>query len=262
MTREEIGRIIRESRLATGLTQLQVAETLGRPQQTIAAWENGRSQPDANTLFELFRVLGRSVDEAFGFQKNTPPLSGRAIKLAQAFDKLDEAGKVILEDSLEREEKRMDTESAIQDSLQAFINSFTVLQIYKTPISDNSGLNLAERPEPKIIQITKKTPEEQASTIRQVMRVNNPFGVRFRFDDGKEIIFALDGDKVAEPGQAGIFTIDGKSFLKRLENDGLYPVQKEHDPIPVPDVLQRTGRVIGWFGTDLVGDIHGTNLQF
>lgn len=259
MTKEDISRIIKESRMMAGLTQAQVAERLERPQATVAGWEVGRSQPDANTLFELFQVLGRSVDEAFGFQKNTPPLSGRAIKLAQAFDKLDEAGKTILEDSLEREENRMDE---IQESLQAFINSFTVLQIYKTPISDNSGLDLAERPEPKMIQITKNTPEDQASTIRQVMRANNPFGVRFRFDDGKEIIFAIDGDKVAEPGQAGIFTIDGKSFLKRLENDGLYPVQKEHDPIPVPDVLQRTGRVIGWFGTDLVGDIHGTNLQF
>lgn len=262
MTKEEIGRIIKESRISAELTQQQVAKKLERPQQTIASWESGKSQPDANTLFELFRVLGRSVDEAFGFQKNTPPLSGRAIKLAQAFDKLDEAGKALLEDSLDREEKRMNTESALQESLQAFINSFTILRIYKTPITDKTGIDLAEKPEPKMIQITKKTPEEQASTIRQVMRTENPFGVRFRFEDGKEIIFAIDGDSVAELGQAGIFTIDGKSFLKRLENDGLYSVQLEQDSIPVPDILQRAGRVIGWFGTNLVGDIYGNNLQF
>lgn len=262
MTKEEIGRIIKESRISAELTQQQVAKKLERPQQTIASWESGKSQPDANTLFELFRILGRSVDEAFGFQKNTPPLSGRAIKLAQAFDELDEAGKVLMEDSLGREEKRMDTESALQESLKAFINSFTILRIYKTPITDKTGIDLTEKLEPKMIQITKKTPEEQAATVRQVMMANNPFGVRFRFDDGKEIIFAIDSDKVAEPGQAGIFTIDGKSFLKRLESDGLYPVQLGQAPIPVPDVLQHAGRVIGWFGTDLVGDIYGSNLQF
>lgn len=61
MTKEEIGHIIKESRLTAGLTQLQVAEALGRPQQTVANWELGRSQPDANTLFSLFAVLGRSV---------------------------------------------------------------------------------------------------------------------------------------------------------------------------------------------------------
>lgn len=258
MTKEEIGRIIKESRISAGLTQFQVAEALGRTQNVISAWEMGRSQPDANTLFELFRVLGRSVDEAFGFQKNTPPLSGRAVKLAQAFDELDEAGKVLLEDSLGREEKRMEMEA----ELQVLVNSFTTLRIYKTPITDMTGIDLTEEPEMKMVSINAKTPEDQRNTVKQVMMAKNPFGVRFRFDDGKEIIFAIDGDNVAEPGQAGIFTIDGKSFLKRLESDGLYPVQPGKDSIPIPDVLQRAGRVIGWFGNNLVSDIHGINLHF
>lgn len=75
-TKEEIGRVIKESRLDAGLTQKQVADALNRPQNTISAWEVGRAQPDANTLFMLFQVLGRSVDEAFGFssgQKKEPP---------------------------------------------------------------------------------------------------------------------------------------------------------------------------------------------
>lgn len=75
-TKEEVGRVIKESRIAAGLTQKQVADALNRPQNTISAWEVGRAQPDANTLFMLFQVLGRSVDEAFGFsdgQKKEPP---------------------------------------------------------------------------------------------------------------------------------------------------------------------------------------------
>ncbi len=88
MTKEEIGRIIKESRISAELTQSQVAKKLGRPQQTIASWENGKSQPDANTLFELFQVLGRSVDEAFGFTKSAPPLSGEALKVARDYDRL------------------------------------------------------------------------------------------------------------------------------------------------------------------------------
>lgn len=88
MTKEEIGRIIKESRTAAGLTQLQVGNALNRPQTTIAAWEAGRSQPDANTLFELFAVLGRSVDEAFGFTQDDPPLSSEAMRVARDFDKL------------------------------------------------------------------------------------------------------------------------------------------------------------------------------
>lgn len=88
MTKEEIGQVIKESRISAELTQAQVAKKLGRPQQTIASWENGKSQPDANTLFELFQVLGRSVDEAFGFTKSAPPLSGEALKMARDYDRL------------------------------------------------------------------------------------------------------------------------------------------------------------------------------
>lgn len=93
MTKEEIGKIIRESRLAADLTQLQVAKKLNRPQQTVANWESGKSQPDANTLFELFSVLGRSVDEAFGYNAETPPISGEALKLARDYERLDQQGK-------------------------------------------------------------------------------------------------------------------------------------------------------------------------
>lgn len=76
MTKEEIGAIIKKYRTSAGLTQSFVAEQLNRPQQTIANWEVGRSQPDANTLFLLFHVLGVSIDEAFGIKakKENAPL--------------------------------------------------------------------------------------------------------------------------------------------------------------------------------------------
>lgn len=79
-TKEEIGNVIKKSRLSAGLTQVQVAKALGRPQNTISAWEMGRAQPDANTLFELFQVLGADLNEAFGFSsgKNSPGTAGAA----------------------------------------------------------------------------------------------------------------------------------------------------------------------------------------
>lgn len=104
MTKEEIGRIIKESRTAAGLTQIQVGDALNRPQTTIAAWEAGRSQPDANTLFELFQVLGRSVDEAFGFTESAPPLSGEALKVARDFDNLSPYGKRLVQREIEKQQ--------------------------------------------------------------------------------------------------------------------------------------------------------------
>lgn len=79
MTREEIAQIIKKARTDAGFTQKEAASAIGRKQQTLASWETGQSQPDANTLFQLFDFYGVSVDEAFNLAKNTPtPPSGEA----------------------------------------------------------------------------------------------------------------------------------------------------------------------------------------
>ena len=79
MTREEIAQIIKKARTDAGFTQKEAASAIGRKQQTLASWETGQSQPDANTLFQLFDFYGVSVDAAFNLTKNTPtPPSGEA----------------------------------------------------------------------------------------------------------------------------------------------------------------------------------------
>lgn len=106
MTKEDISRTIKESRMMAGLTQTQVAERLGRPQATIAGWEVGRSQPDANTLFELFRVLGRSVDEAFGFTVESFNVTAHERTHIEKYRTLDSYGKGAVDTLLESEYKR------------------------------------------------------------------------------------------------------------------------------------------------------------
>lgn len=136
MTKEEIGRIIKGSRIAAGLTQLQVGNALNRPQTTIAAWEAGRSQPDANTLFELFSVLGRSVDEAFGFTGNDPPLSSEALKVARDFDNLSSYGKRHVQMEIERQQMR---ERCLYDNLKILRAKRNMTQ---QKLADKSGISL------------------------------------------------------------------------------------------------------------------------
>ena len=79
MTKEEIAQIIKKARLDSGHTQKEAADAIGRKRQTLASWETGQSQPDADTLFLLFDFYGISVDEAFHLTKKSPtPPSGEA----------------------------------------------------------------------------------------------------------------------------------------------------------------------------------------
>jgi transcriptional regulator with XRE-family HTH domain len=69
MDKEQIAAILKKIRQDARLTQKQVSALINRPQQTIASWETGKSQPDANTLFELCNIYGTTVDIAFGYEK-------------------------------------------------------------------------------------------------------------------------------------------------------------------------------------------------
>lgn len=138
MTREDIARIIKESRLAAGLTQNQVAEALGRPQNTISAWEMGRAQPDVNTFFDLFQVLDRSVDEAFGLMKETPPLSSEALMVARAYERLKSWGRKMVRDELERQTAR---QCSLAQNLKAYrerkgLTQKNLAEITSIPLSE------------------------------------------------------------------------------------------------------------------------------
>ena len=89
MNKEEIANVLKNTRINSGMTQTEVSTAINRPQQTIASWETGKSQPDADTLFQLFDLYGQSVDEAFGYVQKQDPKKGPIYSL---FAKLNAEG--------------------------------------------------------------------------------------------------------------------------------------------------------------------------
>lgn len=65
MTKLEIAGILKDTRKKSGLTQKQLAASIGKSQQVVGNWETGYSQPDISTLFALFDIFGVSMDETF-----------------------------------------------------------------------------------------------------------------------------------------------------------------------------------------------------
>ena len=61
----QVGKLIHELRLETGLTQEQFASTLGVTHSTMNRWENGRSNPSPlamRKVEEMLRYMGRGND--------------------------------------------------------------------------------------------------------------------------------------------------------------------------------------------------------
>lgn len=58
---------IRELRTARGITQAELASTVGVTRQTIIAIEQGRYSPSLEIAFLIARALGTHLDEVFQY---------------------------------------------------------------------------------------------------------------------------------------------------------------------------------------------------
>jgi transcriptional regulator with XRE-family HTH domain len=110
MTKEEIGKILKQLRIDAGMTQKEVAEALGKSQPLIGHWETGYSQPDANTLFTLCSLYGTTVDKAFGFDSEDN-LTRYELSFIEKFRQLDNHGKELMSILLEKELQRCNASS-------------------------------------------------------------------------------------------------------------------------------------------------------
>jgi transcriptional regulator with XRE-family HTH domain len=93
MTQEEkaffkaLGARIAASRQDSGMTQVQLAQTMGVSQQTIASWEVGRRGVPVSNLPLLARTLGLSVETLIG-EKAAPTKRGPTPKMQQQIERL------------------------------------------------------------------------------------------------------------------------------------------------------------------------------
>lgn len=89
----ELGARIAELRKVRGITQVQLAETLGVSQQTIQAYEVGRRRIQVSALPVVARILGSSLEELFGEKESTRSKRGPASQLQRSIERISELPK-------------------------------------------------------------------------------------------------------------------------------------------------------------------------
>ena len=83
-------KLIRDARLAAGLTQVQLAARSGTSQSTLSAYEGGAKAPSATTLSRILAAAGRRLTAVPGSRPVVTPgrdeLERRGRVLAQVLD--------------------------------------------------------------------------------------------------------------------------------------------------------------------------------
>lgn len=57
---------IRELRTEFQITQKELADKIGNTQRNVCNWENGKSEPDCESIVKIANLFGVTLDELFG----------------------------------------------------------------------------------------------------------------------------------------------------------------------------------------------------
>ncbi len=85
-SRSEVGQRLASLRQAKGLTQKQLAKSVGVSQQDIAYWERQAATPRGDVLPKLALILEVSIDELLGIRPVKSRREGPKGKLHQVFE--------------------------------------------------------------------------------------------------------------------------------------------------------------------------------
>ncbi|MBD5504125.1 MAG: helix-turn-helix domain-containing protein [Lachnospiraceae bacterium] len=108
---------LRAARITCNLKQSDVATLLNVKKNTISNWENGKSNPDIDSLVELCKIYNIScasiLEEAYADQiVHSLSVSGLEKEIIIAYRKADEIGKAVVLRSLGIEETPIKRETA------------------------------------------------------------------------------------------------------------------------------------------------------
>ncbi len=230
MTKEQIANVLKSIRQNSGLTQKEAAERIGRKQQTLASWETGQSQPDADTLFTLCMLYGTTVDTAFGFDKEV--VDQQEQTLLKKYRALDERGKSNVDVLLENEYRH-----AMNYKTSGIACKIYLVPEYLQPASAGAGEwnddDLTES-----LELLREPPKGTS----YVVRVHGD-SMKPTFRDGDRLF--VRAQDTLEQGEIGIFNIDGEMFVKELRGKHLMSHNPAYEPIRLTESTRCQGKVLG-----------------
>lgn len=228
------GERLRAARQRAGLTQLQVAQSLGLSASAYCGYETGKRQPDLSRLRRLSLLLRTSVDELLGLRAapapRLPELSSSEAEGLSLYRSLDAHGQRLVRLVLNEELARMGTSSAPAQAMVTF-------RISEQPAAAGFGVYLG----PDAFRIV--------TVPRDALPRGASFGVPVSGDsmepayhDGDILIVS---ESLPAPGDVGVFVMDGMGYVKVCGHGELLSLNPAYAPIHMTEGIRPCGKVIG-----------------
>ena len=219
---------LKQARLRAGLTQLQVARSLGVTASTYCGYETGKREPDVPKLRRLALLLHLSGDELLCLPHAAPPVSAQELELVRQLRSLDEHGHRVVRLVLDEELSRSRSEKLL-DSVP--------FRVSEQPAAAGLGAYLGAEAFKTVLVRRNALPRGASFGVPVQGDSMEP-----KYRDGDVLIVS---DLTPEPGDVGVFIMEGAGYVKVMGSGELLSLNPAYAPIPMTEGIRSCGKVIG-----------------
>ena len=99
--REILAKKLKECRANAGYTEKEVAKAIRKSDKIVSAWEHGKSQPDADTLYLLFKFYKlENIGAFYGIDMRPDELTGDEKHLVRMYRSLNKESRKLIMDTI------------------------------------------------------------------------------------------------------------------------------------------------------------------
>lgn len=226
-----------------GLTNAQIAKMSGITLSTLDKITSGvNTNPKLDTLQAICKVLGCTLDDFADHpskNKKSSPYSDEAMKLAADYDSyMDDRGRETVRGVADLEVSRY--KAAAHQAQREQPEPDKVVYITKwfpVPMSAGTGQPAGDDGAEEL-ELTKRPPRG-TSYIAPV----SGDSMEPTYNDGDKLFIRACTE--IEPGQIGVFYMDGQQWVKELGNGVLISHNSTYGPIQMRDDIECQGLVLG-----------------
>lgn len=228
-----IGKKMQELRKAKKMSTTDVADAIGIKPRTYLSYETGEREPNLSVINAIADYFGVTVDYLLGRESNPKRLNQRDEELEAAF--------IEVYRSLP-ENVRKDILNGIKDTVLSMYSvqpQCISIQYIDAAASAGLGELLSDYEDAETV-LVPLTPESRKADF--VLCVHGD-SMEPEFSDGDYVL--VKQQDTIDPGEIGIFCVDGEGYIKQLGNNVLISLNKKYPEIPLDDSSRCFGIVLG-----------------
>ena len=235
------GNTIRKRRIALGLSQIHLANLIGVKPISVTQWEAGRTRPDIGNIVPLCKALGLTPGTFLQYRQDSRELTAEERSLLSTYQMLSERDRrvlIALANSLFESYAAELTKSCRTGFEPISHNYYTIAAGPSTPLGD---AELGEK-----VYIRKSLLPRHADEIITVSGQS----MEPEFFNGDTVF--VEHTPVLEPGEIGVFVVNGVGYIKQFFPGRLHSVNPDYDDVCIDegDNLKIVGRVLGKVPSD------------